>query len=358
MGGRESVKDEFHRLRVLGTRAETREATSLSFHVPPPLRERFRWRAGQHVTLRFNLEGVERRRPYSISETPFGGGPLRITVKRIRRGLVSNHINQNVTQGSVIDVMPPFGGFHLHPDARNRRTYYFFGAGSGITPLYSMLCSVLVAEPHSAAFLLYGNTNAGTIIFGGDLARLEEDYPGRLAVRHILSSPSGRSSVRHWRRGRIDARTVAEFIARHPPYAQDTRYYICGPGDMNGVVRTTLRGMDVPEGRILAEHYGPVSPPDDSVAGVASKATVRLGGNTSSIPVASGQTILNAVRAAGGSPPYSCEVGVCGACRARLLGGSVHLRARMALTDTEMDRGVILTCQAVPTTAQVTVEYR
>lgn len=357
MGGRESVKDEFHRLRVLETRPETRDATSLSFQVPPSLRKRFRWRAGQHVTLRFHLEGIERRRPYSISENPFGGGPLRITVKRIRQGLISNHINQNVTPGSVIDVTQPFGGFCLDPDTRNRRTYYLFGAGSGITPLYSMLCSALVAEPHSAMFLLYGNTDADTIIFRGDLARLEKDHAGRLAVRHVLSSPSGTSSIRHWRRGRIDAKRVAEFIAEHPPYAQDTRYYICGPGDMNRVVRSTLLEMDVPRQRIHTEHYGPIGYPDNSVAGMASTMTVWLSGKTSSIPVASGQTILNAVRTAGGTPPYSCESGVCGACRARLCGGSVHLRARMALTDAEIDCGLILTCQALPTTAQVTVAY-
>lgn len=357
MGGRESVKDEFHSLRVLERRAETRDATSLSFQVPQPLRERFRWRAGQHVTVRFHLEGIEMRRPYSISETPFGDRPLRITVKRIHRGLVSNHINQNVIAGSVIDVSQPFGGFCLDPDTRNRRTYYFFGAGSGITPLYSMLCSVLLAEPHSAVFLLYGNTDADSIIFRGNLARLEEDHAGRLTVGHVLSSPVRRSSFPHWRRGRIGAQKVAEFIAEHPPYAQDTRYYVCGPGDMNSVVRSALLGMDVPEERISTEHYGSVAPPDDSVPGVASTITVLLGGNTSSIPVAPGQTILNAVRQAGGTPPYSCESGVCGACRAHLRGGSVHLRARMALTNAEINRGVILTCQALPTTARVTVVY-
>ena len=196
MGGRESVKGEFHRLRVLDTRAETRDATSVSFHVPPPLRETFAWRPGQHLTLRFHLEGQEERRPYTISESPFGGGPMRVTVKRVRGGLVSNHVNRNVAAGDVIDVMPPFGGFHLDPDARRRRTLYLFGAGSGITPLYSMLVSVLAAEPHSAVFLLYGNRDAGSVIFADDLARLEGDSTGRLTVRHVLSSPSQNSSLK------------------------------------------------------------------------------------------------------------------------------------------------------------------
>lgn len=357
MGGRESVKGRFHRLRVLRTRAETGDATSLFFHVPPSLRETFRWLAGQHVTVRFDLDGRERRRSYSISETPLAGRPLCITVKRVRGGLVSNHINQNVVPGEIIDVMPPFGGFCLEPDTRARRTYYFFGAGSGITPLYSMLCSVLSAEPHSAALLLYGNRHADAIIFRGDLARLEEDSEGRLKVRHVLSSPSRKPSFQPWRRGRIDAEKVAEFIEEHPPYAQDTRHYICGPGDMNLVVRQALLGIDVAEERIHTESYGPVLPPDDSIPGVAAAMRVRLDGKLLPVPVASGQTILGAVRAAGGRPPYSCESGVCGACRARLRGGSVHQRARMALTDAEVSRGVILTCQALPTTSQVAVEY-
>lgn len=357
MGGRESVKGEFHRLRVLDRRAETEEATSVYFHVPPPLTETFGWRPGQHLTLRFRLEGRETRRPYSISQSPFGGGPLRVTVKRIRGGLVSNHINGNVRPGDVIDVMPPFGGFHLNPDARRRRTLYLFGAGSGITPLYSMLRSVLVAEPHSAVHLLYGNTDAEAVIFGEDLARLEANSTGRLTVKHVLSSPSRNSWFRHWRRGRINAEKVAEFIETHPPYAQDTGYYVCGPGDMNAVVKQALRGMDVPEERIHTENFLPVTPPDDSVRGVEAAMTVRLGGEVLSAPVASGQTILAAVRAAGGMAPYSCESGVCGACRARLWDGSVHLRGRMALTDAEMARGVILTCQALPTAPRVTVEY-
>ncbi len=357
MGGRESVKGEFHRLRVLDTRAETKDVASLTFHVPPPLTETFAWRPGQHLTLRFHLDGLEARRPYSISESPFGGGLLRVTVKRIGGGLVSNHITRNVAPGHVIDVMPPFGGFYLDPDARRRRTLYFFGAGSGITPLYSMVRSVLVAEPHSAVFLLYGNRNADAVIFGDELSRLEENSAGRLAVRHVLSSPSRNSSFGYWRRGRINAKRVAEFIETHPPYAQDTGYYVCGPGDMNAVVAEALAGMDVPEERIHAENFLPVTPPDDSVPGVAAAVAVRLGGEALSVSAASGQTILAAVRAAGGMAPYSCESGVCGACRARLRDGSVHLRARMALTNTEIARGVILTCQALPTTPQVTVEY-
>lgn len=346
----------FHRLRVSATRAETERATSLLFEVPEGLRETFRWKAGQHVTLRFRLGGEEVRRPYSISDKP-EGGLLRVTVKRHEGGLVSNHMNDRVAAGDLVEVMPPFGGFYLEPDPRARRTYYFFGAGSGITPLFAMIGSVLASEPHSVARLAYGNVDAGSVIFREDLARMVEGSEGRLLVRHVLSSPSRRSSFSRWRRGRIDAGCVADLINEHPPYAQDTRYYVCGPGGMNAAVRRALLDIDVPDTRIHMESYGPVEPPDDSVEGVAAEATVRLGGATLTVPVAAGQSVLDATRAANETPPYSCESGVCGACRARLRRGRVHLRARMALTDADVSRGAILTCQALPITPRLTVEY-
>ena len=351
------MSGEFHRLRVLETRAETKDATSVIFETSLALRELFRWRAGQHITLRFVIDGDEVRRSYSISDTPIEGDPLRITVKRVEGGLVSNHINERVSTGDIVDVMPPFGSFCLDPEPRARRTYYFFGAGSGITPLYAMIRSVLAAEPHSVARLAYGNVNADTVIFRDALARLEGNSGGRLTVRHALSSPSWLSSFGYWRRGRIDDASIAEFIKEHPPYAQDAQYYICGPGGMNGAVRSALLGMDVPSARIHTESYGAVAPPDDSVAGVAAGASVRLNGQTLAVTVDEGQTVLNAVRAAGGTPGYSCESGVCGACRARLREGSVHLRTRIALTEAEIARGFILTCQALPTSPRLDVEY-
>ena len=357
MSQNQSDAGGFHRLRVLDTRAETRQAATVLFDIPPPLQEVFRWRSGQHITLRLDIGGTEVRRSYSISDTPEEGGALRITVKRVGNGLVSNHINDRISAGDEVDVMPPFGGFCLDPEPQGRRTCYFFGAGSGITPLYAMIRSLLSAEPHSTARLIYGNVNARTIIFRDDLARLEAESEGRLTVRHVLSAPGLLTSFPYWRRGRVDAAAIARFIEEHPPYAQDAQYYICGPGGMNAAVRAALKGLDVPDDRIHTESYGTLEPPDDSVAGVAVKATVWLNGKALRLEAPAGRTVLNAVRAVGGRPPYSCESGVCGACRARLHSGSVHMRARMALSDAEVARGAILTCQALPTTPHITVEY-
>ena len=352
------MSQQFHALRVVAVEAETPSTASVRFDVPPVLSGAFRWRPGQHVTLRLTINSREVRRTYSISEAPLAGAALRITVKRVPDGLVSNHINDHVAAGDRIDVAPPFGGFCLDPEPRARRTYYFFAAGSGITPVYAMVRALLEAEPYSVAHLAYGNVDGASIIFREALARAEAGAGGRLLVRHVLSKPGTWPSMDYWRRGRIDAAAVEAFLAEHPPEAQDARYYVCGPGGMNAGVRTALENLDVPAARILMESYGRSRAARDmSVAGVAALVRVVLAGRTLAVPVAPGRTLLDAVRAAGASPPFSCESGVCGSCQARLSAGTVHMRARMALGDDEIAAGAILTCQAVPTTPQLAVSY-
>ena len=349
-----------HKLVVCQTRPEIDgQATTVMFDVPTPLRETFAWRPGQHITLALELDGEEVRRSYSISSSPFSGDPLRITVKRVEGGLVSNYINDSIGAGDELFVMPPFGGFCLDPGDRLRRTHYFFGAGSGITPLYSMLHSVLCSEPYSTTHLVYGNTNAKSIIFRDELDGLLAAHPDRITVSHVLSEPSMLSRFRPWRTGKIDRAMIEAVVVAHPPYAQDAQYYICGPGSMNSTVRQDLMSLDVPANRIHRESFGAAhADADDSVKGVKAVAHITLDGQEESVPIDAGQTILAAARRAGMTPPYSCESGVCGACRARLVSGNVHMRARMALEDGEITRGAVLTCQSVATSPTVTVEYQ
>ena len=352
------MSGQFHKLKVTETVRETDDATSLFFDVPAGLSETFAWRAGQHITVRLRLEGREERRSYSISGAPGSGNALRITVKRVDGGLVSNHINNAVHAGDEIDVLAPFGGFCLDPEPRARRTHYFFAAGSGITPLFAMISAVLTAEPHSLAHLAYGNSNADSIIFRQALNGLCTRHPDRLTVCHLLSAPSLWSSFGYWRRGILDGPAVTEFISENPPYAQDTQYYVCGPGTMNGTVKAALMAIDVPAERIHMESFGAAGDMgDDGIEGVAAKATVVLNGSTSKIDVAKGQSLLAALRAHGLEPPYSCQAGVCSACRAKLAAGTVHMRARMALEDHEIEAGHILTCQARPTSRHVDVRF-
>ncbi len=348
----------FHRLAVRDTRVEIGGlARTVVFDVPRDLAETFAWRAGQHVSLRFAIDGNEVRRSYSVSSSPVSGDPLQITVKRVTGGLVSNHVNDTVKTGAVIDVMPPFGGFGLDPARTLRRTHYLFGAGSGITPLHAMARSVLEAEPWSAVHLLYGNRNADTILFREQLSGYAAGHPERLTVRHVLSQPAKRSEFDHWRRGIIDRAAVEALIAEEPPYAQDAQYYICGPGDMNRSVKAALMGIDVPPERIHMESYGGPAEADDGVEGLAARAEVTLGGRTRTVPVARTQTVLEAVRATGLEPPFSCQSGVCGACRARLTRGSVRMRARTALDDAEIEAGAVLTCQSVAASEDLALSY-
>ena len=347
----------FHRLRVAEMRPETGAATSLMFEVPASLGDVFRWRPGQHLTLRFHLGGEEVRRSYSISSSPVTGEPLRITVKRVDGGLVSNHVNESVRAGDEIDVMPPYGSFCLDPVATGYRSHYFFGAGSGITPLFSMLTSVLHAEPRSAVFLIYGNKHEKSIIFKQALADLAVEHSDRLVLVHSLSSPSLWSSFSAWT-GRVDERAVARFIDEHPPYAQDAQYYVCGPGGMNACVRGALQDLDVPAERIHVESYGGgVDEGEADVASVAAVATVRLDGSETRVPVPRGKTILSALLETGLRPSYSCQAGVCSACRAHLERGEVHMRSRMALEDREIAAGTILTCQSLPLTPTLEIRY-
>ncbi|WP_037311433.1 ferredoxin--NADP reductase [Ruegeria halocynthiae] len=350
------MRRDFHILKISDIRQEIDgAATSVTFHVPPELTDLFQWQAGQHLTLKFLIDGKEHRRSYTISNPP--GAALRITVKRVKGGVVSNHIGGALTIGDQVEVMPPFGQFTLHPGALKRRTHYFFGAGSGITPLYAMINAVLDGEPYSVAHLVYGNTNVETILFHAQLEQLLTRFPTRFTIRHVLSAPSMWASLRPWRKGRLDAETVQAAIAEAPPVAQDAQYWICGPGGMNVDVKAALTGLDVPADRIHMESFGAAADDNDNVQGIAATARVELAGSVSEIPVAADQTLLEAARAAGLAPPFSCQSGVCGACVARLTDGSVQMRNHVALEDADIAKGLILTCQSVATQEALAVKF-
>ncbi|MEP1930142.1 MAG: 2Fe-2S iron-sulfur cluster-binding protein, partial [Roseibium sp.] len=254
-------------------------------------------------------------------------------------------------------VMPPFGGFCLDTAQNFRRTHYFFGAGSGITPLFSMLHSVMCNEPHSVAYLAYGNKNAESILFKDALSKISDDFGRRVGVKHVLSAPSMWSGFKYWRKGIVDEGAIKALIEEHPPYAQDAQYYVCGPGGMNKAVKVALMSLDVPQDRIHMENYGGADEIDDTVKGIKATAEITLNGEQQNVSIGAGQTVLEAVRLAGLRPPFSCQSGVCGACRANLTVGTVHMRARMALEDNDIKKGRVLTCQSVPTSEALSISY-
>lgn len=331
-------------------------ATSITFHVPPPAQNRFQWQAGQHVTLCFTINGRAVWRSYTISSPP--GAPLRITVKRVTGGEVSNFIADHLSLGDHIQAMPPAGGFKLVPEARKQRTHYFFASGSGITPIYAMIHALLAAEPYSVAYLIYGNTRADQIIFQEPLAQLAETYPARFIIRHVLSQPSMWSWFTPWRRGRIDQDAIAAAIEETPPVAQDVHYWICGPGRMNRDLRAALMAMDVPETRIHMEQFAASEAPENTAVGVAGMVKISLYDQDHEVSVDQGHSIFEAARQAGVALPHSCQSGICGACKAQLVSGQVHMHRAAALERDEIENGRILTCQSVPLSENITIRIQ
>lgn len=351
----------FYSLKVLQVQEETKDAVSVSFDVPYELYETFNYKAGQYLTLKFNLNGEEVRRSYSLCSSPALEEPLRVGVKRVKNGLVSNHINDNIKAGDTVEVMPPDGRFFADIKKDNYKTYYLFSAGSGITPILSILRTVLLTEERSYVHMIYGNSNQETVMFKEELKKLQEEYPERLILVHSLSKPTSSwfSSKKEFefRKGRVDTEAVNWFINEYPPYAQNVEYYICGPGKMIENTKQALKSIDVPDERIFIESFGggDVKTTFEGVENAQLKAFLEE--EEININIKKGQTVLRALLSNNYDPPYSCEGGMCSSCVCKVISGKVKMKNNLALTDKEVEEGYVLSCQSVPLTEKVEVVY-
>jgi len=356
---------EFYQLKVLESQKETGDSVSIFFDVPYELYDTFDYKPGQYLTLRFNIDGEEVRRSYSLCSTPVKEEPLRIGVKRVEKGLVSNYINDTIKKESLVDVMPPDGRFYADVKKDNYKTYYLFAAGSGITPILSILRTVLLTEKESFVHMIFGNRNRDSIMFKDELEQLQQEYGDRFNLVHTLSrSKSGwmdlwsSGTIDDFRKGRVDRATVEWFINEHPPYAQNAEYYICGPGTMIENVKLALKGIDVPDERIFIESFGGGSAKSDVDGIENAQLTAKLNGETVHTKIAKGKTILQSLIDAGKEPPYSCEGGVCSTCICKLKSGNVHMTNNLALSEEEVKNGYILSCQSIPLSEKVEVVYK
>ena len=354
---------QFHKLKISNLRNPIKDAMTVTFELPNHLYESFNYHPGQHLIIKFNIDGKEARRSYSLNSCPFDENePLEVTVKRVKGGLVSNFVNDKLKVGDELEVMIPQGRFYAKIDEKAYKTYFLFAAGSGITPVISILKSVLAASPYSAVNLFYGNTNQDTIIFKKELDDLQNKYPERLNVVHTLSDPKVWTSWEQWKgkKGRIDAKSVEDFITENPPIAQTTEYYICGPGTMNLNVRKTLLGLDIPKELIHIEQFGGnIEDSNNEIKAVENaKLTAKLNGQTYNLNIPKGKSILQDLKDANANPPYSCESGVCATCVAKVTKGSAEMKACMALEDTDIEKGFVLTCQALPTSESIQVDFQ
>lgn len=352
----------FHSLVLADIRRETPEAVSVAFDIPSHLAEVFRFIPGQYLTLRRFIDGEEVRRSYSIC-SGLDDGELRIAIKRLAGGVFSGFAHAELKRGDVVEVMPPMGRFTLEPEPAATRCFVAFAAGSGITPVMSIAKSVLFLEPSSRLFLFYGNRSRSSSIFREQLADLKDRFAARFALTHVLSREQQDIPALN---GRFDAEKVALLMRTAPPPATIDRAFICGPSGMIASTEAALLRLGIAPGRILIERFTPapggrsrpptvvVSEPDAPPVALAS---VLLSGVLSEVPIAAGETILDAGLRFGLDMPYSCHGGMCCTCRAKLLEGEVEMDLNYSLADWELAAGYVLTCQAHPKTARVAVDY-
>ena len=351
----------FHALQVVGIVPETAEANSIRFAIPPELRDTFAFKAGQHLTLKAEIDGEEVRRNYSLCTAPDEQDWM-VTVKRIAGGLFSNWVGDHLKPGDAIDVMPPHGSFTTEFDPKRSRRYVGFAGGSGITPVISLIKTALKQEPGSRFTLLYGNRDSSSVIFLDALADLKDRYMGRFELYHFLAEEAGDVELFN---GMLDQAMCGHAIEQlvGDPAGVDA-WFICGPGPMMDAAESALLDRAVAKDRIHIERFT-AGRPSAAVAQEIAELQTKAAGATVSVTL-DGRTrrveftqanILDSARAAGLPAPFACKAGVCATCRAKVTRGKVEMAARYGLTDEEVAAGYVLTCQSVPVGDGVAVDY-
>jgi ring-1,2-phenylacetyl-CoA epoxidase subunit PaaE len=344
-------------LRVAAVDRLTADSAAVTFEVPPERAERFRFRPGQHLTLRRVVGDEDLRRTYSVCSSS-AGGPLRVAVKRLEGGAFSSWVLDALRPGDTVEVLPPAGRFGPQLDPSHAKRYGLVAAGSGITPVLSIAASVLDVEPASEVVLVYGNRTSTDVMFLDELADLKDRHPARLQLLHVLSREEQESELLS---GRIDPDRLRRL--RASLLGDVDEWYLCGPFGMVVEGRQALLDDGVDPARVHVElfHAEPLPPRERTVPrGSAGTSTVAvlLHGRTSTVEVRKdGGTVLDAVLAVRADAPYACKGGVCGTCRARCVEGEVEMDVNYALEPDELAAGVVLTCQAHPVTDRVRLEF-
>lgn len=346
---------------------ETPECVSIALEVPRELEAEFKFIQGQNITVKRMIGGEEIRRSYSICSSPLDQ-ELRVAVKKAEYGKFST-LAMELQKGEILDVLPPTGAFYTLLDPANKKNYTAFAAGSGITPLLSIIKTTLATEPASRFTLIYGNRSRHSIIFREELEGLKNRYMDRFSLFHVLSREETDAPVNA---GRIDAAKCRELNGKLLDIAGSDEFFLCGPQEMIFTVRDFLEKEGVPADNIHFELFttpaapGPLSReiPGQRSGGVpasqeqTSEVMVKADGRNFSFTLAySGESVLDAALGQGADLPYSCKGGVCSTCRARLLQGAVEMDANYALEKDELEAGYILTCQSHPRTPTVMISY-
>jgi ring-1,2-phenylacetyl-CoA epoxidase subunit PaaE len=347
---------KFYPLHITEVKRETPEAVSVSFAIPSELASKFAYKQGQYITFKLQVEGQEIRRSYSICSCPYTDSFLQVAIKEVQGGKGSTFLNRNIKAGDVLEVMEPMGTFNTPLHASNKLHYVLFAGGSGITPMMSIIKSVLHIEKQSRITLVYGNLNEEAVIFKDQLDALASAHP-QLQLVHVLQKPMQPNFTGY--QGIMDTGMVEKIMADKKLSGSDCEYFICGPTPMMQGIESLLK-KQADAARIHLEYFtAPVSETAvvSSNAPVACKATIVCDGEERVIEINPGQNVLDAALDANIDAPYACQGGSCCTCRALLTEGKVEMKVNYALLESEVAEGYILTCQALPLTPSIRVDY-
>jgi len=349
---RRAKSRDFHRLTVHRVEPLTGDSAAITFAVPADLAEEFAFAAGQTLTVRRGDD----RRSYSIC-APAGSAP-RIGVREVEGGAVSSWLVHELKAGDTLDVQAPSGSFT--PDLTVPGHHVLIAAGSGITPMMSIAASVLAADDKSAVTLLYGNRRSDTVMFADEVADLKDAYPARMQIVHVLSREPQEVELFS---GRLDAGRLTELLPATVNVAGVDHWWLCGPFAMVNDAIEVLRGLGVDTSRVHRELFwvGDEPPAEavhtDAPVGAGASLTVILDGRSTTLTLPAGTPVLDGAQRARPDLPFACKGGVCGTCRAKIVSGEAAMRRNYALEQRETDAGYVLTCQAVPLTDEITVDY-
>lgn len=351
----------FAKVAVKEIKKETNECVSVTFEIPQNLIHQFSYKQGQHLTLRTFINGEEVRRSYSLCSSPLEN-EWRIAIKKTEGGLFSTFANDVLQPGDELDVMPPMGKFFTEIHAANKKHYAAIAAGSGITPVISIIKTVLATEQHSSFTLLYGNKNRNSVIFREKLEALKNKYISRFRIIHVLSREMTDAPINH---GRIDAEKCKQVFGKLISLGAD-EYFICGPEAMIFTVKDFLQQSGVNEKKIHFElftssgtkkHRHVIAATTGSNTPVC-KIAIKLDGVSFNFDLPfNSNNILDAALQHGADLPYSCKGGVCCSCKAKLTEGEVQMDVHYALEPEEIEEGYILTCQSYPKTEKVVIDF-
>ena len=343
---------DFHKVNIQEVKQETANAVSVLFDIPEQLKQDFNFVSGQYVTLQTIINGEEVRRAYSICSTP-KSNEIRVAIKAVENGTFSQYATTKLKAGDTIEISAPEGRFELKPEAN--KNYLAFAAGSGITPILSMVKSVFENESSANFTLVYGNKSVADTIFYDELNALKETYPNQFKLHYIFS----REEVKNQLRGRIDKSVTNYFVKNMYKETTFDAAYLCGPEEMINAVSNTLKENYFTEENVFFELFT-VSINEDALEDVqegSTTITVLLDDEETTFSMQQTNDILAATLRNDLDPPYSCQGGVCSSCLAKVTEGKAVMAKNAILTDSEIEEGFILTCQAHPTTAKIKIDF-